>query len=59
MSDEEWWKKDPKDMTNEELVEQFASTYRIHSNPVLYNRLKAGHDEILRRLNNGRSESND
>lgn len=38
------------DLSDKELCQQFASAYRIHSNPGIYNDLKAGHDEILRRL---------
>jgi hypothetical protein len=40
----------PADMTPVELVEAFASVYKIHSNGSIARRLKAGSDEILRRL---------
>ena len=41
---------DPSTMTNKELVDHFAATYAIHSNPTFYRNLKSGYDEILRRL---------
>jgi hypothetical protein len=45
---------DPSTMTNKELVDRFASTYQIHSNPSIYRNLKAGYDEILARLERGK-----
>lgn len=50
------FKKDPALMSDEQLCEHFASTYRIHSNLGIYNRLKAGHDEILKRLKKNEEE---
>jgi hypothetical protein len=48
--DAHWNKLSPVDMTNQQLVDTFASLYRIHSNPAIYRHLKDGHDEILKRL---------
>lgn len=51
--EEKWGEEvyaNPEKMTNQQLVGCFASTYQIHSNPAIYRKLKAGHDEILRRL---------
>jgi len=49
-ADRKLFAADPSTMTNKELVDGFASTYMIHSNPIYYRKLKAGYDEILKRL---------
>jgi hypothetical protein len=48
-------RRNPTQMTNRQLVDIFASLYRIHSNPAIYRNLKAGYDEILARLERGKN----